>query len=228
MRLALAYRLVSPYTHTLMVARRAEGDEAQDLPELHVVSQMLAAGWGGSGRVGGVDMCVSFNLADEVPGTSFELASPAPPLRRASKASAQPKHSMPPAARRKVEPSPVALIALLDSRCGGLLGRTRAPQTLEALRAVLPAEVLGWLEAMVQAGWAEEVVMAAFLSAVAESPVGAKLSRNARRVVLKAAADAKPAAVLVVHLRSSLAGMTDEEWGTFAAAPAPPGPVSGT
>lgn len=49
--LAVSYRLVSEYTHYLVVAERAEGERAEGLPDLAVVPQMLAAGWGGTGSV---------------------------------------------------------------------------------------------------------------------------------------------------------------------------------
>ncbi len=49
--LAVEYQLVTPHTHFLMVDVRAEGEKAQDLPESRAVPHLLAAGWGGTGRV---------------------------------------------------------------------------------------------------------------------------------------------------------------------------------
>jgi Ca-activated chloride channel family protein len=46
LRLALDYQLLSRWTNFLVIAERA--DKAADLPELHQVPQMLAAGWGGT------------------------------------------------------------------------------------------------------------------------------------------------------------------------------------
>lgn len=46
---ALRYRLISPWTHCLVVAPRAEQDRAREAPKLRKVPQTLAAGWGGSG-----------------------------------------------------------------------------------------------------------------------------------------------------------------------------------
>jgi Ca-activated chloride channel family protein len=45
--LALRHQLLSRWTNFLVIAERA--DKAEDLPELHKVPQMLAAGWGGTG-----------------------------------------------------------------------------------------------------------------------------------------------------------------------------------
>lgn len=47
--IALRYRLVSPWTNWLMLAERAEGEQAQDMPALRKVPQTLAAGWAGVG-----------------------------------------------------------------------------------------------------------------------------------------------------------------------------------
>ena len=49
--MAVHYNLVSDYTHYLVIHERAEGEKADDLPELAKVRQMLAAGWGGAGTV---------------------------------------------------------------------------------------------------------------------------------------------------------------------------------
>lgn len=49
--LALEYQLVSSETNLILVHERIEAEKAQDLPELHQVRPMLAAGWEGNGTV---------------------------------------------------------------------------------------------------------------------------------------------------------------------------------
>ncbi len=49
--LALEYQLVTSETNLILVHQRAEGEKAEDLPELHQVRPMLASGWGGNGSV---------------------------------------------------------------------------------------------------------------------------------------------------------------------------------
>ena len=49
--LAEKYQLVTDDTSLILVKRRAEGLQAQDMPELRTVKNMLAAGWGGQGSV---------------------------------------------------------------------------------------------------------------------------------------------------------------------------------
>jgi Ca-activated chloride channel family protein len=48
---SLRYQLVTEETDYLITVERAEADKASELPQLQVVPQMLAAGWGGTGSV---------------------------------------------------------------------------------------------------------------------------------------------------------------------------------
>lgn len=50
-QLAVAYQLVTEQTNFFLVHQRAENEKPVDMPELHKVSQMLAAGWGGTGSM---------------------------------------------------------------------------------------------------------------------------------------------------------------------------------
>jgi hypothetical protein len=47
-RLAIDYQLVTGHTAITLVLERAPGEQLDQLPELRVVPQMLAAGWGGT------------------------------------------------------------------------------------------------------------------------------------------------------------------------------------
>lgn len=49
--IALAYQLVTSETNLILVHERAEGEKSEELPELHQVRPMLAAGYGGNGTV---------------------------------------------------------------------------------------------------------------------------------------------------------------------------------
>lgn len=51
LELALRYQLMSAQTNCILVHQHAEADKAQEQAELHRVNAMLAAGWGGFGRV---------------------------------------------------------------------------------------------------------------------------------------------------------------------------------
>ncbi len=49
--MAIAYQLVTEQTNFLLVHQRVEEQKPLEMPELHKASQMLAAGWGGTGDV---------------------------------------------------------------------------------------------------------------------------------------------------------------------------------
>lgn len=50
-QLAVAYQLVTDQTNFFLVHQRAENEKPADMPDLHNIEQMLAAGWGGAGSV---------------------------------------------------------------------------------------------------------------------------------------------------------------------------------
>ena len=60
-QLAVDYQLVTDKTNFLLLHSRAEGEKAQDMPELHKVAHMLPAGWGG---VGSIIKCNEYNDSD--------------------------------------------------------------------------------------------------------------------------------------------------------------------
>jgi Ca-activated chloride channel homolog len=49
--MALAYGLLGPHTHCVLVQHRPAGDKASEQAELHRVNTLLAAGWAGTGTV---------------------------------------------------------------------------------------------------------------------------------------------------------------------------------
>lgn len=69
---ALAYQLVSPWTHCLVVAERAAGEKAKHLPELRQVKHTLAAGWGGVGSV--LERGVSYRAAGPRANDSLDFS----------------------------------------------------------------------------------------------------------------------------------------------------------
>ncbi len=70
LRLALDYQLLSRWTNFLVIAERA--DKAEDLPELHQVPQMLAAGWGGTSNARAVRYCCSSLASDAMAASGVD------------------------------------------------------------------------------------------------------------------------------------------------------------
>lgn len=69
--LAMQYQLVSSETNLILVHERAEAEKAEDLPELHQVRPMLAAGWGGNGTVAAQHSPMLFMRSESV---SFSIS----------------------------------------------------------------------------------------------------------------------------------------------------------
>jgi Ca-activated chloride channel family protein len=75
--LALAYRLVSPLTHAVLVHRRDDANKPADEAALHQVEQMLPAGWGGTGSVRASEMVYRSTHASPAAASSCtSMASP--------------------------------------------------------------------------------------------------------------------------------------------------------
>ena len=68
LELAVAYQLVSPLTHFLLVETRAEADKPADMPDLVKVPSMLPAGFGGLGSLDFCDEpCMAPLIVNEAP-----------------------------------------------------------------------------------------------------------------------------------------------------------------
>jgi len=70
--LALQYQLMSEQTNCILVHQRAETDKATEQAELHRVTSMAAAGWGGLGSVSDL-MCTGTSAPDEEPSAVDEI-----------------------------------------------------------------------------------------------------------------------------------------------------------
>ena len=74
---AVRYQLITAQTDCLVTVERAANEKTGALPELQVVPQMLAAGWGGSSSVrsgGMIDYC---SMSYDVDGLALDLEAPA-------------------------------------------------------------------------------------------------------------------------------------------------------
>jgi Ca-activated chloride channel family protein len=76
LNLAVAYQLVSPLTHFLLVETRAEADKPADMPDLVKVPSMVPAGFGGLGSLDFCDEpCMAPDSVNEAPEHYGSLAS---------------------------------------------------------------------------------------------------------------------------------------------------------
>lgn len=171
--LAVRYQLVTAYTSMVVVASRAEGEKAQDLPQTIAVAQMLAAGWGGIAEASDVIPVYSNKMMlNGLPSLPAEgQISPCLDVPQFSRAQSRLDIPMP-VRTQSDEPILAAIPVDECERLIGLLAEAHLsgdamPSSLLDLetRYAVDPEVIDALEAAVNDGdGTEEEVIAAFLA----------------------------------------------------------------
>ncbi len=219
LRLALGYQLLSRWTNFLVIAERS--DKAEDLPELHQVPQMLAAGWGGTGSLpavfssgsGARNSSVLFSRraagADRYDIPAF--------LRKSADDGVSPTISAylcVAEADEIYEPgTPAKFIAAMEASLVKILRQPSLPKSLDALeRWGLDKDVLRNLNELVSQGQDEAKVIVAFIYALSESSVGGVFGRSFKRAVLKAWKQMIPGHDIDRLMRESLMTITSNAW----------------
>jgi Ca-activated chloride channel family protein len=197
LELSLSHQLLSPWTNYLVIAEREV--KAGELPEIHQVPQMLAAGWGGVGQV----VC---RMAP-TPGV----------LRRGSPslASGSVNYSFGDDRTPKVSATtPAQFIADLESVMSQLPREPRLPETIDDLVSMgLENDLTEVLRKMVKDGYDEMEIIAAFIYALSESPIGHLFGRIGKRAILKGWKNAAPDALLNQLMRHELKELECDCWG---------------
>ncbi|MHB9030287.1 MAG: VIT and vWA domain-containing protein [Candidatus Latescibacterota bacterium] len=161
--LACRYRIISKYTSYIVVHLRAE-DKAEGLPELRRVPNMLAAGWGGIGKT-----MIAFQSAPKPSDQIyFCLVSD---YHRVSRN------------RDDYE----SVIYELNNLYDGLTVLSQQVSTLDDLENIdIPVGTRDVLRELVEQGANETDVVVLFLSLLARSGYGRKLTRTTRRAIRQA------------------------------------------
>ena len=170
--LAVKYQLATQYTSFVVVAERADGDKATDLPTTVAVPHMLAAGWAGS-----ISLCVSGPSLSYSMDPSGPLPAPSRSMDRncirfrgpASEAVLRALEEA--RSEERIHPvtpfEPDERDVLLLSLYGAFQRREDMPRTLHDLASAhpVPGAVMSVLQdACNQWGSDEEKVIAAFLA----------------------------------------------------------------
>lgn len=195
---ALAYQLVSRWTHCIVVAERAAGEKAAHLPELRKVKHTLAAGWGGVGSVAESLACDAFASgvfsADAVSCSMSTIYLPDSPPTSQDKRSTPPSE---PAGRRRWYDYDIAsgsVVRRLGARALELRalieGLNAEPEriglglTVADLEAMgVPEDLLDRIRDNVAAGAVETNAVLHFLVKLAKTAAGDGLSREAKRAI---------------------------------------------
>lgn len=171
-KIAVDYQLVTDQTSFVLVHERAEADKATDMPGLHKVNQVLAAGWSGAGTCGSVEPGAIYSVNAEASlrfraidnSSAFEI--PAFCRRRDSLPAV---YSTP-----RAEPNVAQAGDTPMTLCEWLRSTpvSRWPATYAGLRQIgLDRDVVDWLELAMAptcgAGVTEQSVVRSFLMVMA-------------------------------------------------------------
>lgn len=216
--LAVKYQLVSPYTNYIVVDVRAEDKKGQDLPTLRKAPQMLAAGWGGMGRVypGGL-------VQKDVECRRDYISFSEPPMfsrsRRKSESYACYSVISETEVKRRLRQrnAPTRFISGCNCLHTQWLRPTLKIKSFDDLLACdLPGQILEALKTI--AGQydpeaTEELIVLAFLYALTRLDISGKFSFNTRQAIRKAKKALRPSEQLVVAMVEAFAGISEDDWG---------------
>lgn len=226
LQLALDYQLLSRWTNFLVVAERT--DKVNDLPVLHKVPQMLAAGWGGIGNDVGTRHRTGRRDRDESILQSVrysELCAPAVMRGAGSHKGAIDKSSevgmfrIPSFLRKQEEKalagtsSPANFMKNFESIYFVMQLQRKLPGTISELERVgLDRDTVHFLLGFVAQGVNEDVVVLAFVHALSQSAIGERFSRSFKRVILKQWKQVVNNADIDVEMQAALALVTEKSW----------------
>jgi Ca-activated chloride channel homolog len=205
--LAVQYQLVSPYTNYLVVAEQADNNKTGGLPELRKVSQMLAAGWGGSSSVKMTsELSISYSMSSnylEAPCFLRKSSRPLPIRVDLSKRQDSP--------------------AIFIRHCNDLYDKF--PQTVSLITSFNDLQDCGLSERVLSVlrmiagphdtGASEKMIVPAFMCMLIWSGLGEKLNRNATRAIKKAIKVLQPDKKMVTLLKSAFKGISEDCWGSY-------------
>ena len=146
LELALRYQLVTDETNFVLVHERTAAEKALEMPLLHKVPQMLAAGWGGSGSVVSEPHLVFSNRSTACAAPSY-ASMITPSVWRTNRASAS------------VRVDPSGPMGMDDYDIPAFLRKQSADAPQYVYRSapddagITPAELSNWLAAHAQADW---------------------------------------------------------------------------
>ena len=171
--LAVAYQLVTDQTNFLLIHERAETDKPADMPELHQVEQMLAAGWGGAGNTSiqaSVRFCAMESQDDyDIPMFSRKPVDSHPTVWRTGDRAA---------VVEKVDATPLHLCAWLRAT-----PEINWPSSYQGLRDLgVDRWLVEWLEIDISTkhakGVTEQIIVRSFLHVMAQREMLEMLSKG--------------------------------------------------
>lgn len=212
--LSLKYQLLSKWTNYLVIAERAI--KAGDLPALHHVPQMLAAGWGGTSSVVSRQSFRSLNLSMRATNGFDDMEDDIPfgsdPVPAVSKANASSASASPPPKRvRGITPK--QFIERLDAAVFLYSAEPKLPESLFELEALgLDEMVADAICQLIAGGYMETGIVIALLHSMTESAISDLFERNLKRLILKRWKDIKPGELFNQEMTNAVKGIATDDW----------------
>jgi Ca-activated chloride channel family protein len=206
--LAVKYQLVSQETNYLVVHQRSDAERATTLPELSVVDQMLAAGWGGTGSVRGKD-AIQARIARSREPSSDLLAFSIPASR-----GSEPRYSYSRPhirSQRTVRTNAGTPEELLDLLMGEVEDHEFLPQDVASLAKLIPDDIARNLHALEKRHGADAVIYAFYMALLllVRAGIGDRRMRQPLREALMELQGRAPQEVAAAPVFP----MTSADWG---------------
>lgn len=213
--LAVKHQLLSRWTNFLVVAERDA--QAEALPALHRIPQMLAAGWGNTGQaVFGAPAPLAAPAAAGILDIP-QLAHAGRTLMKRLRARFEPldQSAPPPKALIPTPPqhSPRQFVERLQATAFLNPSEPKLPTTLGELEALhLHGEITDALRRLINGGLPEPALILAFLNALAQSAIRSLFETSLRRHILKRWKDKRPEARVNLAVAELVKTVTPESW----------------
>ena len=230
--LSLKYQLLSKWTNYLVIAERDA--QAGELPELHQIPQMLAAGWGASAadclapashRISPKGAPASFVEMADIPAyisrkrgaASFDdmdddIPLGGDPMPPASVASRSVSYSR--AQKRGSPTRPRQFIERMEASVYLYTREPKLPETVDDLIEIgLDSDLANEIKKLVAGGFQELGLVVAFLYALSESSISHFFGRNLKRIILKRWKDIEPGEFFNQVMSVVVKDVTADDWG---------------
>ena len=218
LQLSLDYQVLSRWTSYLAIAERET--KAGDLPVLHQVPQMLAAGWGGVGHTPSVlrrsnskDMAYKTCSFDDLDDVEPDRPSEHNKLGMESSDLKAPASSW-----QEIQPStPAEFIARLEAAIPDFQRTISLPHSVQRLRDFgLNEDWASFLQTVVNGGQDERSLIATFIYALSESRARQCFKLRLKRLVVKNWKDSGCDEPISNQFLFLTANITAETWGGVA------------
>ena len=231
--LSLKYQLLSKCTNYLVIAEREA--KAGELPELHQIPQMLAAGWGATSYELSAPLACKGSLACDDIDYDIPFGGDPAPLASAGKkrliAPARVSYSrsdsdLPAFSRvssrlsagspliRVIPTPPRQFIERMEASVFLYTSEPKLPESIEDLISIgLEINLANEIKKLVAGGFQELGLVVAFLYALSESSISHFFERNLKRVILKRWKDIKPGEYFNQVMSNAVKNVTADDWG---------------